>query len=596
MKTHAYPDPSSFDSLVDLLDDAAERYPADRPSLSLRTDDGIGLAWSSHEVRRRARMVAWRLRARGLQRGDRLLTWSPSTPALPAVYWGAMMAGVVIVPLDLRMAPAVLRRIADRVESDWLAIGTGQDAPDPVTGGLDHLSRMTVDQLVAEPSDDERFPADWQSQLERWSRPGRSDLVEIIYTSGTTGQPKGVQLTHGTFLSTLEVAAVIVPPRSHRIVSFLPLSHLFEQAIVLFYGTMIGAEVVYVRSHTPRTIFEAIRELRATSLLCPPQLLQLFWAALTRELDRRGRRAAFDRLRRVARHLPFRARRLLCRPVLAALGGELTMIGVSAAYLSPELQRDWEDLGIKIVQGYGSTEVGFATCNTEHDHLPGVVGRACPPVRLKLAPSDSEILVAGPAVSPGYWQDPEATAAAFDADGWYHTGDVGRFDDGGRLVLTGRKKNIIVLANGLNVFPEDIEGVLADHGLDQAVVIETAPGRIEAIVMPPGTMPLLSPERGGQEPRTAREDARVRDDIEHIIGLANGELATHQRIDAWRMWPERDFPRTHLLKVRRDPIREWARADVPLAVREEHRRRSMRARASEPAPSRGGTLARAPGG
>ena len=116
MKTHAYPDPTSFDSLVDLLDDAAERYPAERPSLSLRTDEGITLAWSSHEVRRRARHVAWRLRAMGLESGDRLLTWSPSTPALPAVYWGAMMAGVIIVPLDLRMAPAVLRRIADRVE------------------------------------------------------------------------------------------------------------------------------------------------------------------------------------------------------------------------------------------------------------------------------------------------------------------------------------------------------------------------------------------------------------------------------------------------------------------------------------------------
>ncbi len=132
MKTHAYPDPTSFDSLVELLDDAAERYPAERPSLSLRTDEGITLAWSSHEVRRRARLAAWRLRAMGLESSDRLLTWSPSTPALPAVYWGAMMAGVIIVPLDLRMAPAVLRRIADRVEADWLAIGTGQDAPDPV--------------------------------------------------------------------------------------------------------------------------------------------------------------------------------------------------------------------------------------------------------------------------------------------------------------------------------------------------------------------------------------------------------------------------------------------------------------------------------
>ena len=110
MATQAYPDPREFESLVELLDDAAERYHGDRPTLSLRTDEGIALAWSCDELRRRARSAAWRLHRMGLRRGDRLLTWSPSTPALPAVYWGAMMAGVVVVPLDLRMAPAVVLR------------------------------------------------------------------------------------------------------------------------------------------------------------------------------------------------------------------------------------------------------------------------------------------------------------------------------------------------------------------------------------------------------------------------------------------------------------------------------------------------------
>jgi long-chain acyl-CoA synthetase len=563
-----YPDPRHLQSLVELLDDAAERYSADHPSLGLRTDEGLKLAWSSHEIRRRARIAAWRLRALGLRRGSRLLTWSPSTPALPVVYWGAMMAGIIVVPLDLRMAPSVLRRIADQAEADWLAIGTGRDAPDPVAGGLDHLSRITLDELVAEPTRADDFPVDWEEQLAGWPRPQRSDLVEVIYTSGTTGRPKGVELTHGTFLSTLEVATVIMPPRPHRLVSFLPLSHLFEQAIVLYYGTMIGAEVIYVSSRTPRTIFAAMRELRATTLVAPTQFLQLFWTGLEREVDRQGKRAAFDRLRRIARHLPFRARRALFRSVLAELGGALTTVATSAAFLPPELQQDWEDLGVRIVQGYGSTEAGLVTCNTERDHPVGVVGRPIRPVRVRLAP-DSEILASGPTVTPGYWRDPGATAAAFDDEGWYHTGDVGRFDAAGRLVLTGRKKNIIVLSNGLNVFPEDIESVLAEHGLDQAVVIETAPGRIEAVVMPPGTAPMLAPDRGGQAPRTAEEDARVRGEIERIIRATNGELAVHQRIDGWRMWPEPDFPRTHLLKVRRDPVREWAGAEVSLAVRED---------------------------
>ena len=132
MDTNSYPDPTAFDSLVDLLDDIAIRYPADRPILRLRTDEGPGLAWSAAELRTRARLAAWRLRALGLQRGDRLLTWSPSTPALPAVYWGAMMAGVIFVPLDARMAPAVMVRIAERSGAEVLAIGGEDAAPDPV--------------------------------------------------------------------------------------------------------------------------------------------------------------------------------------------------------------------------------------------------------------------------------------------------------------------------------------------------------------------------------------------------------------------------------------------------------------------------------
>ena len=262
-------------------------------------------------------------------------------------------------------------------------------------------------------------------------------------------------------------------------------------------------------------------------------------------------------------------RRYLFRGVHAQLGGELTMFAVAGAYLPPELQLQWEDLGIPVVQGYGATEVGPAAGNTERDHPPGVVGRTLPPVRIVLDPADSEILVSGPTVSPGYFDDAEATAAAFGSDGWYRTGDIGRFDTQGRLVLVGRKKNIIVLPNGLNVYPEDIENLLADQGLDQAVVLEVAPGRIEAVVMPPGTKPVMAPGRGGQSERSGVEEDKIRRRITAIVKAANAELAPHQRLAGWRMWPEPDFPRNHMLKVRRDTVREWAEADVPLGIREQ---------------------------
>jgi long-chain acyl-CoA synthetase len=478
-----------------------------------------------------------------------------------------MMAGVAYVPLDLRMAPAVLRRIADRAETPWLAVGTGPGAPEPARDGLGHLRVVALDALTAEVEEGgQDFPPDWQDRLDAWTRPTRADLLEIVYTSGTTSEPKGVQLTHGTMLATLEVCRVILPPRHHRLVSILPLSHLFEQAIVLFYGTMLGCEVVYVRSLNPRVLLEAIRDLRATSMVVPPQFIDLFWGALRREVERTPLRRAFDPLRAIARRLPYPARRRLFGRLHRQLGGELRLIATAGAFLSPESQRSWEDLGIAIVQGYGATEAGPAAANTEDDHPTGVVGRTIAPVRIALAEGDNEILIGGPTVSPGYWRDPVATAEAFDADGWYHTGDIGRFDEHGRLVLAGRKKNVIVLPNGLNVFPEDIENVLAEHGLDQSVVLETSPGRIEAVVLPPGSGPLAV-LRGGPG-RSAESDAAAVSEIERIVRAANADLAVHHRIAAWRLWPEPDFPRTHSLKVRRMPVQAWVGADVPLALQE----------------------------
>src|SRR4051812_23741056 len=175
-------------TLLDLLDEAAARY-ADRPALALRRDDGTAEQWSFRELTRRSKAVAWRLREAGMERGERLLTWSPSMPEVPAVYFGAMRAGVVVVPLDLRMAPEAIERIAAKSEASQLAIGTGRDGPDPREARLEHLPTSTVETLAGPP--DPSWPADWERTVEAWQRPSRDELVEIIFTSGTTGQPKG---------------------------------------------------------------------------------------------------------------------------------------------------------------------------------------------------------------------------------------------------------------------------------------------------------------------------------------------------------------------------------------------------------------------
>jgi long-chain acyl-CoA synthetase len=495
------------------------------------------------------------------------------------VYYGAMRAGVVVVPLDLRMAPDVVRRITEKSDASWLAIGSGYDAPDPAEVGMDHLGIRTVEWLVSDPAHqsaserdegglDDPFPDDWERQLDGWPRPTRDTLFEVIYTSGTTGMPKGVMLTHGTILSTMEAIGHLLPAREHRTVSLLPPSHLFDQGPIMFYGMMIGADIMYARSRNPRVIFEALREQRVTTMVVVPQMLELFWAGLEREVKRQGQERLFRLGLRVAPLLPYWARRLLFGRIHRQLGGALRLFASAGAYLPPAVQKEWENLGVIVIQGYGATECGPISATTESDHPVATVGKTLPPVEVKLDEQTSEILVRGPTVFPGYWKDPDATAAVMGG-GWYHTGDIGRYDRRGNLVLSGRTKNVIVLPNGLNVFPEDIENVLQVVGLEQAVVLETEPGRIEAVVLSPDAPAMVTASSPAPAaPKTPEEVEALRRRIEPLIKEANARLGQHQRIHDFRIWPEADFPRTHTLKIKRVDVQQWAAANIPLPVQD----------------------------
>jgi long-chain acyl-CoA synthetase len=554
-------------TLLDLLDDAVTRY-GDRNALGVRRDDGSSMHWTYRELERRSRLAAWRLRAIGLQPGDRILTWSPSTPELPAAYFGAMRARLVLVPLDLRMSPSAIEGIVRKSEAKHLVLGTGRDAPDPREANLEHFPTTDVEALCAEP--DESFPPDWESQVAGWPRPGPEDTWVLIFTSGTTGTPKGVMLSHDNTVASIETFYHIIPRMEHRIVSLLPLSHLFEQAVGLFYALSVGSDVLYVRTRNPRVIFEAFQEHRVTSMIVAPQVLDLFWSAIEREVEKSGRGRVFARLRRIARRLPIRLRRILFRRVHARLGGQFRLFVSAGAFLPPALQQAWEDLGVTVLQGYGTTETGTGACTTLEDHGLGTVGRPPRGVEMRIA-DDGEIQFRGRTVFGGYWEEPEKTAEAFTADGWYKTGDIGHIDEEGRLILSGRKKDIIVLPNGFNVYPEDIENALRIAGIRDSVVIETAPGRIEAIVLEPGVhgIPQSGDAPARLDERSTEDTAAVRDRINAAVKAANATLGPNQRIAGWRLWPEEDFPRTHTLKVKRDVVRSWASVDTPLPVQEE---------------------------
>ena len=555
-----------METILDILDSAVDRA-ADRPVMRIVRDDGTDERWTYRDLAFRSRCAAWRLRALGLAPGDRLLTWSPSAPELPAVYLGAMMAGLILVPLDLRMAPDAIERVAARAEARHLALGTGRDAPDPRDARLDRFATTTVDRLAAPP--DATFPADWEARLAAWPRPSRDDLFELVFTSGTTGDPKGVMLAHANVMATIEAIHRVIPPLEHRIVSLLPLSHLLEQVVGLFYAIDVLADIRYVRSRNPRVVFEAIRDHHTTSMILVPQVLDLFWSSIEREVEKAGQARTFARLRSVARHLPYPVRRRLFRRVHAGFGGGLRLLVSTAAFLPPALQQAWEDLGVIVIQGYGSTECGFATCTTREDHGLGTVGRSVPPVEVRLA-DDGEIQVRGPNLFRGYWHDEAATIAAHTPDGWYRTGDIGRFDPAGRLILMGRSKDIIVLPNGFNVYPEDIENALRVAGIRDSVVVETRPGRIEAIVLAPGAhgLPQGGDIPGARASGLSEDPAAIRAQIDASVKAANQTLGVHQRLAGWRLWPDADFPRTHTLKVKRDRIRAWANVEEPLPVRQ----------------------------
>ena len=270
-------------------------------------------------------------------------------------------------------------------------------------------------------------------------------------------------------------------------------------------------------------------------MACVPQVLQLFMAGVEREVARKGQEHRWRLAHRVATLLPFGLRRHLFQELHQRLGGRFQFFVCGGAHLDPELASKWERVGIKVLQGYGMTEAApVVTCDSLTDRDPHCVGRPVPGVKVKLA-VDGEVMVRGPNLMSGYWDDPAATESAFE-DGWYRTGDIGSMTSQGRLKLIGRKKNIIVLANGMNVYPEDVEELLkSDPRAADALVLgvrdEGQEVQIHAVL-------LMKEGQNAQE----------------VVRGANRRLAPHQQVRGFTVWPEPDFPRTNTLKPKREEI------------------------------------------
>ena len=417
-------------------------------------DDGYrSRSWRYDEVGRAARGVARVLGEAGIGKGDAAVLWSENRPEWIIALWGCLLAGVVAVPIDYRSSPAFLRRVQGIVGAKAVLVGHDVAVPDD-----------------GDPTPVWRLEETCRAALERGGGGApasavpitRDDVAEIIFTSGATAEPKGVTITHRNILANIvpierEMAKYLKyarPFQPIRFLNLLPLSHMFGQAMATFVPPMLAGVVVFERGYNPQEIVRQIRSRRISVLVCVPKLLDVL-------------RDHVLRLVPLAAEPPppgthWTKRWWRYRRVHDLFGWKFWSAVVGAAPLEAELEEFWSRLGFLIVQGYGLTETApIVSLNHPFAASKGTVGKPIAGIEVRIAP-DGEILVRGDNVTTGYYNAPAENAEAF-RDGWFHTGDVGTIDAEGRMTIRGRKKEMIVTPQGLNVFPEDVERVLNAH-------------------------------------------------------------------------------------------------------------------------------------
>ncbi len=512
------------DTLIDFFHDISRARGA-----FLVYDDGFrSRSYTYAEVGRAARGFAARLAAAGAVQGDKVLFWSENRPEWIVAFWGCLLCGVVVVPVDYRSSPDFVARVSRIVQAR--VVLTGQDVPP--------LTHVHLEAPVWRLHELEWIDGPVPSVTVR-----RDDVAEIIFTSGATAEPKGVIITHRNVLANIvPVEREILKYRKWgrpffplRFLNLLPLSHMFGQAMATFIPPMLPGTVIFMRGYNPAEIVDQIRSRRVSVLVSVPKILDVLREHVVRVAPET---AAPGPKQHVARRW-WRYRR-----VHRAFGMKFWSFVVGAAPLEPELEAFWSELGFVVVQGYGLTETApIVSLNHPFGTRKGSVGKAIAGVEVKIAP-DGEIMVRGENVTKGYFNAAEETARAFE-DGWFHTGDIGEVAPDGQIFIRGRKKEMIVTPEGLNVFPEDVERVL-NHlpGVRDSAVVGVAAGagshdeRVHAVlVLDPGV------------------------DLDEIVRAANAALEEHQKIRRALVWPEPELPRTEgTRKLKRAVVRDWVKS------------------------------------
>ncbi|MGE0393503.1 MAG: AMP-binding protein, partial [Vicinamibacterales bacterium] len=429
----------------------------ERPAVSVRGPSGIR-RFTYRELEGMSRRSADRLAAAGLVAGDRCALLAENGAEWCAAYLGVLRLGAIAVPLDTNYHAGQVATLVRDSGARLLLVSArfASLAAEAAAADARVLSLADVLAAPAVPSATVREPA----------IPSTAPAV-ILYTSGTTADPKGVVLTHANLLAEKDGAFSVVHVDERDVVlGVLPLFHSLAQMANLLLPFSIGAHVVFLETVNTQELLKALEEEGVSVFACVPQFFYLIHGRVLDQVKRGGTvtRVAFrllTRVNRVLRAAGLNLGRVFFGRVHRTIGRRMRLLITGGSRFDPAVGRDLRDLGLTILQAYGLTETSGASTVTRPGDPIATVGRPLRGVEIRIAPpaagaDDGEVLIRGGVVMQGYWNRPEATAEVL-RDGWLHTGDLGRLDARGCLTITGRSKEIIVLGNGKNIYPEEIE-------------------------------------------------------------------------------------------------------------------------------------------
>jgi long-chain acyl-CoA synthetase len=543
-----------------------------------------------------AEVARWQaaLSKEGLVKGDRVAIMLRNCPQWVMFDQAAMSLGLVVVPLYTVDRPDNIAYIINDAgvkvllfenAEQWQALRTVRDQ----LGGVLRFVSIEAVRDGDEPrlkSMAEYLPA--TAQLQPAPPCQSSELASIIYTSGTTGRPKGVMLSHYNMLSNAHAALDTFLMRGDDLLlSFLPLSHTFERTCGYYLAIMTGATVAYARSIP--LLSEDLQTIHPTIMISVPRIYERVYAAISAKLEEGSplKRKLFGLAVETgwARFLHEQGRggwklsfllwpllkKLVAQKILDRLGGRLRTAVSGGAALAPEISHMFVGLGLPVVQGYGLTETSpIVAGNHLENNFPDSVGQPIRGVQVRIG-ERNELLVKGPNVMMGYWNNPEATRAMIDPDGWLNTGDTVGISDTGHIYITGRIKEIIVMSNGEKVPPADMEqAILRDRLFDQVMVYgEGRPYLVALTVLNPEAWLQFAKETGvrGDMPEAltdSRVQAGVLQRISDNLGAFPGYARVHRvlllqepwSIDNGLLTPTLKFKRAKVVEKYADQIKE----------------------------------------